>query len=284
MPSVRKQSATSKPTSKSAVGRITKLSVPDGGVKVAVYGQSGSGKTTLWGTFPKPILALIASGGKHPGELRSLDTPELRSSIDSVVLEQTSDITELAAYAADSKYKTLVLDHATGLQDLVLREILGLNEAPVQMGWGTASQQQWGQVALQMKERLRSLLDLPQNVVIVAQEREFNTDTESQILMPYVGCALTPSVCGWLNTAVDYICQTFKRQRTEVVETKIGTKTVKQNRKVQGIEYCLRVGPDAVYTTKFRVPRDRTRKVLPESIVDPDYTAILALIKGKSTV
>jgi ABC-type polar amino acid transport system ATPase subunit len=52
--------------------RITDLDFEDQGIKMVLYGSSGSGKTTLWATFPKPILAIICSGGFKSGELRSV--------------------------------------------------------------------------------------------------------------------------------------------------------------------------------------------------------------------
>jgi len=277
MPKVTKQKPTSKKRSTSVVDRIVGLDESDGFLKVNLYGRSGTGKTTLWSSFPKPILAILCSGGNKPGELKSIDTPSNRKSIKKVVLENSEEIKELADYQEDTgKFKTVVLDHASGLQDFVLREVLNLEDIPTQLSWGLATQQQYGQVAQQMKERLRTLLNLDTNVVIVAQEREFNTDTESDLLMPYVGSALTPSVVGWLNPACDYIFNTYIRNKDKTEDKKVGGKTIK---KVVGTtrEYCLRVGPDATYTTKFRAPKGHK---IPDIIVDADYQKIVKLIGG----
>lgn len=284
MPNVEKQTA--KPTRRkrkrggSVIDRIAPIGF-DGndGIKINLYGRSGTGKTTLWATFPKPILAVVCSGSSKPGELRSINTKEYRKTIKQVTIEKTDEIRELIQYQqAEEKFATVVLDHATGLQDTTLKEILGLDELPAQGSWGMAKQQDWGQCALQMKEMLRGLLSLDSNVVIVAQEREFNTDADGDLLMPFVGSALTPSVTGWLNPACDYICQTFIRQRTEDVETKVGNKTLKTKRVVKGVEYCLRTAPDPVFTTKFRLPRGTE---LPDVIVDPDFDQIHGLIMGQ---
>lgn len=255
----------------------------DEGIKLLTYGRSGTGKTTLWATFPKPILSVIVSGGSKPGELRSIDTAEYRKTIHQVVLEDTSELREVAAHVASTgKYKTLVLDHVTGLADKVLAEILGLTELPAQKTWGLASQQQYGQCTLQCKELLRQLLGLDCNVVIVGQERENNSDGSSELIDPNVGVALSPSLAGWLYTAVDYIGHTYIRQKEEVRETKLGqgnnAKVIQQKTKVRGmVEYCLRTAPDPVYTTKFRQPKGHT---LPEAIIDPDYSKIIELIRA----
>lgn len=279
MPTVRKQTPTvSRNKSQSVVDRIAPLGEGlDEGIKIALYGRSGTGKTTLWASFPKPILSIICSGGNKPGEVRSILTPENRKTIKQVSIASSNELGELTEYVGGANFATVVLDHVSGLQDVILKEVVGLEEIPAQLGWGVAKQQDWGQVGLQIKERLRALLSLPRNVVIIAQEREFNVDAESALLAPYVGAGLTPSAAGWLNTAVDYICQTFIRQKTTTVETKIGAKTVKTTQKAPGVEYCLRTAPDPVYTTKFRIPKGRP---LPTEIVDPSYDKIIKLING----
>ena len=201
----------------------------DEGIKINVYGRSATGKTTLWGTFPKPILAIVASGSAKPGELRSLDTPDNRKMIKQITLERTSDIREVVQYQRETdKFATIVLDHATGLQDYILKEVLGLEELPEQLSWGIATQQNWGQVAMKCKELLRHLLNLSCNVVIVAQEREFNVDSDESLVMPFVASALTPSTVGWLNPAVDYIVQTRIQPRMEMVKVKVGKNLVEK--------------------------------------------------------
>ena len=278
MPKIIRQTPVAKKKTASAVDRIEELGTDlDEGLKLNIYGRSATGKPTLWATFPKPILAMNCSGGTKPGEIRSINTPENRKVIKQVTIQKSTDIGELVEYLTATNFKTIVLDHASGLQDIVLKEVLGLEEIPTQIGWGTASQQQWGQIALQMKERLRSLLGLPQNIVIIAQEREFDVNNESALLMPYVGSALSPSVTGWLNPAVDYICQTFIRRKMVEKKVKVGTKVTTMQPPGKGVEYCLRTAPDPVFTTKFRVPKGQP---IPEEIVDPSYDKIIKLLKG----
>lgn len=243
-----------------------------------LYGRSGTGKTTLWATFPGPILAMICSGGQQPGELLSVNTPENRSKISQVVINESTEIKEVIDYTKETgAFNTLVLDHASGLQDLILKEILGLEELPAQKSWGMASQAQYGQCSLQCKEVFRALLGVGCHVVIVAQERDFKGESESEIITPTIGAALTPSVTGWLNPACDFVVQTFIRPTVEYTTNKVGGKEITTNKRGKGVEYCLRTEPHEIYQTKFRVPKGSK---LPEVIVDPSYEKIAALING----
>lgn len=268
----------------SAVDRIRSIGFsPNDGIKLLLYGKSGTGKTTFWATFPKPILAIVCSGGKKPGELRSIDTPEYRKTVSQVTLKNSGEIRELLQVA--SNYGTVVLDHASGLQDMILAEILGLNELPAQLGWGTASREQYGRCALQCKEMFRALISLSINVVIVAQERVFGGSEESDssgesVIAPTIGAGLIPSVTGWLNPACDYVCQTFLRAKMEVKKTTIGegkqSRSIETKQRTGKVEYCLRTGPDETVMTKFRLPKGHE---LPQCIVDPDYDKLIELIQ-----
>lgn len=250
-------------------------------MKMLIYGESGSGKTTLAGDFPGPTRWLICSGSDQPGELRSINTPEHREKITPVVIRSTDDLKR--ELASGTRYATNVLDHATGLADLVLKEILGLSSIPVQKAWGLASQQQYGQQALQLKTFFHGLLNLPGHVLIIAQQRTFGGKGEegggdSELIKPTVGAALSPSVAGWLGPACDFVVQTFKRQRMKDTTRTIGGKEIVIKERDVGIEYCLRTAPHDLYLTKFRIPKGRD---LPECLVDPSYEAIHELIYGK---
>jgi len=249
-------------------------------LKMLVYGRSGTGKTTFWSTFPGPILTLVCSGGNRPGELKSIDTEEMREKVTPTIIDSTDQIRD--AIASFDGEGTLVLDHASGLADLALKEILGIKELPAQKGWGLATQQQYGQCTLQCKEIMRSILGKSCNVVIVAQERTFG-DAESggsdTGIQPTVGPALSPSLAGWLAPACDYVVRTEIRPRSEKVEQNLlGKKTTTWKIVPGEYEYVMRVGPHHTFQTKFRKPRG---VAMPEVIVDPDYNKVLALVKGE---
>jgi hypothetical protein len=263
------------------LSRLKPIGFEEDFLRVLLYGKSGTGKTTLWSTFPGPILAIVCSGGMKPGELRSVDTPENRKRITTVTLQASSEMKDLVEHqAATGAFKTVVIDHVSGLQDLTLKEILGIEEIPAQKSWGLATQQEYGQSTMQCKEILRAFFGLPCNTVVIGQERvDEPVDTDSEILVPHIGVAVTPALANWLNPAVDYNCQTFIRPLMVDVETNISGKKMVTRKRGKGVEYCLRTAPSDVYTTKFRLPKGHK---LPDVIVDPTYDKLMAVINGRT--
>lgn len=276
MPEIKKQ--TPKPVPRKSGGvldRIAPVELSERGIKLSVYGKSGTGKTVLACTAPKPLLLVgTEDGTKSVHNVKGVEFVRIKSS---------GELTEISKFLREgSKYATVALDTASGLQDLIMKEILGLDEMPAQRSWAMAKQQEWGQCALEAKERLRSLLDLTDhvslNVIIISQERNFNEESQSDLILPTVGSALSPSVTGWLNAASDYICQTYlRRKKVEKTQT-VNGKAVKMSTNTEEVEYCLRTAPHDVFTVKFRVPKGST---LPQSIIDPDFSKIEKVIRGE---
>lgn len=262
------------------------LEFPEGlGLKIALYGRSGSGKTTLASTFPGQILYLTCDGGANTlGELRSVFTPTNVKKIKRFNMTESVQLRQFAEELESSDlFSTVVLDTATSYQHLILRELLELDELPPQLSWGIASQQQWGQCSLQTLENLRYILNTNKNVVIIAQEREFEPMMDSgsgTAVMPYIGPAMTPKAVGWLNAAVDYLGQTFIRKEVKAVVTKMAGKETVTQKETGKFEYCLRVGPHDMFTTKFRLPNATV-----DCIVSPTYEKIMEMIlKGGGVV
>lgn len=250
-----------------------------------IYGDQGSGKTTLWGSFPAPIRCLICSGGRLPGELLSLDSPENRKRIAPVVIESSHQLEDVLT---ESGSATWVLDHLSGLSTLILKEQLGLSDMPSVLRWGMGTQADWGNVNEKVIEILRGFLGLPGEVVIVAQERVFRGKEEvgravDDMIRPAIGPAVTPGVCTWLTPACSYVIQMFKRPRTSRQDSEVaGIKTAVSVRE-KGVEYCARLEAHDTFMTKFRlhgrVPPDVL--VLGDSVngIDKKQTAYQKLIR-----
>jgi len=280
-PQIVKQTMKTPVTTKSGTSSLTDriMSVQDiqTGIKLCVYGRGKTGKTRLACTFPKPLIICGLEDG----------TKSVRASqgVDFIRILKSTEVDEVAKLVKAGKYKSVVLDTAGGLQDLILKEILNLEDIPIQRSWGMAKREDWMACGAQLKERLRCLLDLADNegtnAIVIAHERNFKEEGgESDIMVPTVGAALTPAAAAWLNGACDYICQTFVREKETIKETNVnGTviKSVVPAGPKDPKEYCLRVGPHPVYTTGFRLPEGVT---LPNEIVNPNYASIMKLING----
>jgi len=262
------RSSTPKQSSDVLSRLISLEDIEDDGIKMLIYGHSGTGKTRLAATFSVlgPTLHIICSSNKL-NEARSIRG---HKNIKIVDLKQPDDLSALVAHAKNHKYKTVILDHVTEFCNIVLAKIMKLEKMPEQSSWGLAKQQDYAQMGLQVKEYLRELLDLPCNVLILGQQRSYDTvtDDDGTILIPFVSVAATPAVAGWLTPACDYVVQTFKSRTESVVVKKIGNKEIKTKEKSKEVAYLIRVGPSETYMTKFRVP---IGVKLPLVIEDPSY-------------
>lgn len=264
--------------------RLGSESDDDGFLKMLIFGGSGTGKTRTASTFPGPILWIICSGIRKSGELKSLSA-KTREKITPIHVRNTGEVLKLVeGQSRTNRFTTIVLDHASGLQDYSMREILNIPEMPAQLSFGIAAREQWNESNGQCKEILRALLNLDCHGVVLAQERDFNDKLgtgHSDALAPAIGAGLTPGLASWLAPTCDYVCQTYKRNEMEetvqtvgegddAVETTIEVPTGK-------IQYCARVGPSDTVMTKFRIPEDTA---LPNFIVDPSFSKFMKLING----
>jgi hypothetical protein len=250
----------------------------DEGLSILFYGQSGSGKTRVISTFRKPLLLI--------GTERGIKSIRNVKGIEFIHLQHSNELTELVEYARESrKYKTVALDTATMLNEIVLREVLDLDEIPVQKYWGMASMDDYAQTSRQMKERLRDLLrltDIGIDVAITAQERSFDDDGDAQSseleIKPAIGASLQRAVRDWLNPAVDNVVETFIRQKTAIKKVKIGNKTVERSVPIPGSkEFCLRIAPHERYIVKVRTTSDMDDKK-PDVLVNPTYEKLKQFI------
>lgn len=287
----RKRSSGS--TDKSGIqGLIGPLEYEDDGLRVNIYGESGSGKTTLAASFPKPMLFIcVEKGTLSIHNIKGIQVfPKKGRGGSRGVLESMEQFYELMDWLiieeGVSKFKTIVLDTITELQNLILMEHLNLEKVPTQLDWGMASQQDWGQIANKTKEAMQRFLNGLEGVnrIILAQQRIFAPkdadEYESELdLAPRIASALTPASAGWLAPQCDYVMQTFQRRKTVTKVVKVGRKKVKKVVPVEGTDFCLRVGPDPLYASKFRRPKD-SETPLPSFIVDPTYQKIEKLIKS----
>lgn len=237
----------------------------------AIYGRSGSGKTTFSATFPRPILYL---------DIRDKGTDSIvddKGDIFVVEIDHWDKVDQVYYHVKNNpgKYKTVVFDTVTQLQQLVLEKLK--NSTAVNLGdWGTLTKRDWGAASNMMKEQIINFRDLPVELVFIAQEKtssfdEDDSSSDSQ-LVPEVGPSVMKSVASILNASVSIIGNTFIRLRkaSKVVRGKKITKEI--------TSYCLRIGPNPYFVTKIRKPKGLE---VPLFVEDPTYEDIINVMKGE---
>jgi phage nucleotide-binding protein len=263
--------------------RITDIIINFDRMNITIYGTSGSGKTTLWSTFPGPILAVIVPAGNGSDELKSVATSEVKNKTKQFIVENTSDLFELAKYQNDtSQFKTVVIDNLTNLQNLMLKEILNLEEIPTQNEWGMATRDDYRQRSEQLKQVFRSLLSMNSNTVFIAHEKRLADDSgeiQQVVGEPFITAAVSDSPLLFLYSACDYIVRTGIENKIITKQIKKGAKVVTKEVDTGDKQYVLYTGPNEIYQTKFRKPKTVS---LPVKIVDPNYEKIITLVKGVS--
>jgi hypothetical protein len=241
--------------------------------KVCLYGRSKTGKTRLACGFPKPLLIMGTEDGTR--SVRNV------AGVDFVRVYAVGEVAEVTQYLRSGKYRTAVLDTAGGLQSLVVKDFLDLDEVPLGKTWGMTDMRGWGVVGAQTNEYLNRLFYLADaygvHVVITAHERTIKEEgVSSDVITPTVCAALTPTSAGWLNAASDFIGHTFISQEVRAEEVDLGDGTKQTLQTPTGkVEYRLRVGGHPVYVTGFRVT-DTVK--LPDSILDPTFTKLSKII------
>ena len=231
-----------------------------------MYGKAGTGKTTLAATFPGPILFIDCSE-KGTDSIRDTDCDVLRAT-DWDELEMLYWFLKKEKH----KYKTVVIDTMSQAQDLAIQKIKEV-EVGALGNWGTMRKQDWGIVSTKLKTFVLTMRDLPMNVIFIAHDRTFGgeEDDDETVIAPTVGPRLMPSVSAVLEGAVSIIGNTYIRER--YIKKRIKGKKKPTEERV--VEYCLRIGPNATYTTKIRKPK---KVKLPDLITDPTCDKIMDLI------
>ncbi|HUW44353.1 MAG TPA: AAA family ATPase [Dehalococcoidia bacterium] len=233
-----------------------------------VYGRSGTGKTHFGSTFPKPILFIDTNE-------RGTETIAQEEDVDVVRVTEWQEIDELYWALLNKEtevaYRSIVIDQVSNLQDIGMAEVLrkgrkGRDE--------TFTQRNWGQLSGMLKQFISDFRDLSDhyNLLLIAHERinEAGGEDEEESIEPSIGARVMPSVSSFLDGAVDAIGSTFIKERWETEDKE----------EVRHVDYCMRIGPHAYYSTKIRRPV--AAGPIPELIVNPTFQKIKDLTSGKS--
>ena len=250
----------------SVLDRIKPVTELKTNLVMMVYGRSGTGKTHFGSTFPRPILFIDTNE-------RGTETIALEDDIDVVRVTEWAEMDELYWALLDktlpTEYASIVIDQVSNLQDIGMAEVLrkgrkGRDE--------TFTQRNWGQLSGMLKQWISDFRDLSDdyNLLLIAHERvNEGGDDEEEAIEPSIGARVMPSVSAFLDGAVDSIGSTFIKERWETEDKE----------EVRHVDYCMRIGPHAFYSTKIRRPV--SAGPIPELIVNPTFKKIRDLTTGK---
>lgn len=226
-----------------------------------IYAISGAGKTRLSATLPSPLIIDVNEKG----------TGSTRRDLDPYVypVDYWQEINEIYWYlqAMNHPYESWVLDGATAMQTLCLNFVLG-DEASrdASRDPDMPSRQVWGKVGQLMKTQITNFRNLPMNGCFTALTRTSSSgDEDDDMGETTVGPAVSPSVAGHLEAAVDTIGYLFTRE--VVVKNKKGDKRKVTRRR-------LMTGPSSKYVTKDR------NGLFGEFVDSPDLSRMLEVIHG----
>lgn len=219
-----------------------------------VYGESGVGKTTLAGSAVevpemRPVIFLDIEGG-------TLSLRDTYPEVEKVRIDSWYDLEYVYAdlKSNPTKYKTVVLDSISELQEFGMDEIMsravkkaedeGDERDPdlPQIG-------EHGKSANRMRKVVRRFRDLPMNTIFTALER-VDEDAKRR---KYVKPALAPKLAGQLPGFLDVVLYMYNKEVDGEIK-----------------RICLSRKTDEV------TAKDRTNR-LPETIVDPTMSAIYDL-------
>jgi len=143
----------------------------DTNISLLLYGSAGSGKSILASTFPKPLV-FDADNGHKIYEQQELfpDATYVRG--DKLMNYLTHAVKQIKA--GSFKYKTIVIDSLTNLENIAIQQFKGYNST----NWETnlyssrgkkLNYDDWGAVSSSTIAILTELRKLPVNVVIITQ-------------------------------------------------------------------------------------------------------------------
>lgn len=294
MPNIVRQQprpVTRRQPSPSRNGSLLSQAVPvsqitDDFIHMVLYGQNRVGKTTLACQWPKPLLLVAMEPNKTGGAQSVKKVPgvtylRIDSSADAILLAE-----ELRS---DSTYKSIVIDGATSLQDIILKELLNLPKVPEMLSWGMVSEDQYRQRSEKCREVLRCYTNLEKHLIIIAKEKDHNKQigerrnklVPSASIEAFFAADLGSATVGWLHDCCDYIgrLSVDKETKTRTVKSKVGpkeivrTETYETGHSIRRLRTMLHPN----YAAGFR---SSSPEKVPEFIDNPTFEKIKKVIDG----
>jgi hypothetical protein len=224
-----------------------------------IWGHPGTGKTSFIRTFPKPILLLdVGENGSASAKFDGLK----KGDITVAQIETWNDFDEALEMA--EKFKTVVIDGMTGVQNLCHQKIMAdeNKKKMTQPMYGTATTMLKGLIV-----DFKSLVDDNVIPVFICHSRTDEIETELDEVIASIGPALTPGAANFLAGCSQIVVQTYIRESSKKVDGK----------RVETVDYCLRTGPNPYFKTKIQKSVDSP---CPDFLINPTYDDVMAIATG----
>ena len=254
-------------SSSSMLSKAMDVSKANQAISALLYGRSGTGKTTLSGTFPGPLLVLDI-GERGTGSISDVKGAKV------LKINEWKDFEDVyfELKKGGHSFESVSVDSLHALQALAINHV---KKQAKKSDDDQTSQRDFGQAGALMQQWIRNYRDLvddDMNIVFLAHDRVHEYEGEDdEMITPEVGPRLMPAVASCAVGSVNVVGYTMIKQ-TVSEKKKLGQKAESK------IEYCLRIGPHPLYTTKIRTDKNNHT---PEFIVDPTYDKLVSVIKGE---
>lgn len=289
MPQITKQTRTTSGPTRTSSSSVLSEAVPvdqlqDDFVKIVIYGQNRTGKTTLACQFPKPLLLVAFEPTKTGGAKSVTKIPGV-----TFLRVESSEKAIRLAKELPSKFKTIVLDSVTSYQDIILKEILNLPDAPSMLGWGTVTQDQYRERSEKTREALRPFLKLDCHVVALAKEKDHNPPkddrnrlTRGSQLESFFAADLGGATVSWLQDACDAITRLYLDKEVITKSYKAAGKEVEREEETGKLVRRLRLKYHTNFAAGLRSPNP---ELVPEYIEaeSPEemYSELMRILNGE---
>lgn len=211
--------------------RIVSVKEAEPHIKALLFGQNKQGKTRVGATAPKPLLVV---------DINEKGTKSIRTykDVDVFPAKTWEDITFIYWFLRDSpkgrKYKSVMVDTATGMQNVCMRHVLkeALDRDPNRPP-KTPSQREWGTMAEYMTPLILNFRNLPMNVIFCAQRRN-DKDRNDEDAPDFWVPDLSPKPRGQLTAAVDVMGYVYQKAIRGVDKKKKKEKPKYETRMIVG--------------------------------------------------